>query len=102
MGFKLIYAPEIYNDLQENINWYNEKIPGLGHRFYKAVKTKISVIKKNPYALAIRYDDIRCGKVKDFPFMIHFKIFPETNLIKVIAVFSTHRNPDLWYFRNTY
>jgi hypothetical protein len=96
MGFKVIYAIEVYNDLQENIDWYNQKQPGLGTRFFKAVKEQITRIKKTPYNIAIRYEDVRCAKVKRFPFLIHFKIFHDTNIIKVIAVFSTHREPVIW------
>ena len=45
MGFKLIYAAEVYDDLQQNIDWYNEKQSGLGSRFFEAVKEQISRIK---------------------------------------------------------
>jgi hypothetical protein len=96
MGFKLIYAAEVYDDLQENIDWYNKKQPGQGTRFFKAVKEQIARIKKNPYIIAVRYEDVRCAKVKGFPYLIHFKIFKDKNIIKVIAVFSTHRNPVIW------
>ena len=42
MGFKLVYAAEVFDDLQNNINWYNQKQQGLGTRFFKAVKEQIS------------------------------------------------------------
>jgi hypothetical protein len=96
MGFKLIYAAEVFDDLQENIDWYNKKQSGLGTRFFKAVKVQTIRIKKNPYTAAVRYDDVRCAKVKGFPFLVHFKIFQDLNIIKVIAVFSTHRDPVIW------
>ena len=96
MGFKLIYAAEVFDDLQENIDWYNKKQPGLGSRFYKAVKEQTNRIKKNPFSVALRYDDVRCGKVKGFPFLVHYKIFQDINTIKIIAVFSTQRNPIIW------
>jgi hypothetical protein len=96
MGFKLVYAAEVFDDLQENIDWYNQKQHGLGSRFFKAVKEQISRIKKTPYNIAIRYDDVRCAKVKRFPYLVHFKIFEGLNIIKVIAVFSTHRDPAIW------
>jgi len=96
MGFKLIYAAEVYDDLQQNIDWYNEKQSGLGSRFFKAVKEQIYQIKKTPYGIAIRYEEVRCAKVKGFPYMIHFKVFPDINTIKVMAVFSTHRDPKIW------
>jgi len=96
MDFKLIYAAEVYDDLQQNIDWYNDKQSGLGSRFFEAVKEKISLIKKIPYGNAIRYEEVRCTKVKGFPYMIHFKVFPDINTIKVTAVFSTHRDPTIW------
>ncbi len=96
MAFKLIYAAEVYNDVQQNIDWYNEKQANIGTRFFKAVKEQIPRIKKNPYGFAVRYEDVRCAKVKGFPYMIHFKVFPDINTIKVTAVFSTHRDPEIW------
>jgi hypothetical protein len=96
----LIYAAEVYNDLQENIDWYNQKQNGLGARFFKAVKEQITRIKKNPYSIAVRYDDVRCAKVKQFPYLVHFKIFQDINIIKIIAVFSTHRYPIIWEDRS--
>jgi len=99
MGFKLIYAVEVFDDLQENIDWYNKKQSGLGSRFFKAVKDQTIRIKKNPYTAAVRYDDVRCAKVKGFPYLLHYKIFQDINTIKVIAVFSTYRNPMIWHER---
>lgn len=96
MGFKLIYADEVYDDLQKNIKWYNEKQSGLGSRFFKAVKEQFPRIKKYPYGIAVRYEEVRCVKVKGFPYMIHFKVFPDINTVKVIAVFSTDRDPLIW------
>jgi hypothetical protein len=94
MAFKLTLAAEVFDDLQQNIDWYNEKQPGLGKRFYQSVQTQISRIKKTPYSIAVRYEDIRCATVKGFPFLIHYRIYPELANIRVIAVFSTDRDPE--------
>lgn len=95
MAFKLIFAAEVFDDLQQNIAWYNEKQPGLGSRFYKTVKSQLSRIKKAPYTIAIRYENVRCAPVKSFPFLVHFTVEAETATIRVIAVFSTHRDPEM-------
>jgi hypothetical protein len=95
MVFRMIFAAEVYDDLQHNIDWYNSKQPGLGKRFYQSVKIQFSRIKKTPFSIAIRYEDVRCATVKGFPFMIHFKIDPNSASIKVLAVFSTQRDPEV-------
>ncbi len=61
MGFKLKYATEVYDDLQQNIDWYNKIQSGLGSRFFKAVKEQINRIKKTPYGIAVRYEAVRCS-----------------------------------------
>ena len=96
MGYKVIFAPEVETDLQEGIDWYNEKLSDLGIRFFKEVKKQLDYVKKNPYAIAIRYDEIRCSKIKTFPYLIHFKIEEDIKTIKVIAIFNTSRNPTIW------
>jgi hypothetical protein len=100
VSYKVIYVPEVETDLQESINWYNNKLPGLGARFLQNVKEQLDYIKKNPYAFAIRYNKIRCVKVKAFPYLIHFKVEKEIKTIKVIAVFNTNRNPAAWIIRD--
>ena len=101
MSYKLIYAVEVFDDLQENIDWYNKKQSRLGSRFFKAVKDQTIRIKKSPFSAAVRYDDVRCAKVEGFPYLLHYKIFEDINTIKVIAVFSTHRNPLIWEERSS-
>jgi hypothetical protein len=101
MGFKLTYAAEVYEDLQEAVGWYNRKQPRLGTRFFKSVKEQIARIKKNPFIIAVRYDEVRCAKLKGFPYLIHFKIYPDKSIVRVIAVLSTHRDPVIWNERTS-
>ena len=96
MRFKLLYSNRFFDDLQQDIDWYNAKQAGLGARFFVAIKNRLAEIKRNPYSVAIRYDDVRCAVVKKFPYMIHFRVLPKDKTIEVIAVFSTHRNPESW------
>ena len=98
MGFRILFAPGFFEDLQQAVDWYNDKQAGLGARFFKASKVRISGIKNNPYSVAVRYDNVRCAKLKKFPYMIHFRI-QENNVIEVIAIFNTHRNPNIWASR---
>jgi hypothetical protein len=90
VNYRIIYAPEVETDLQEGIDWYNDKLPGLGSRFLQNVKEQLNYIGKNPYAVAVRYNEIRCVKVVE----------KEIETVKVIAVFNTSRNPAVWVSRN--
>jgi hypothetical protein len=99
MAYNILFAAEVYDDLQQSIDWYNEQQNELGSRFFASVKEQISHIKKSPSSIAIRYDEVRCAKVKSFPYLIHFMVFPESNTVKIIAVFSTHRDPQMWKSR---
>ena len=96
MRFNLLYSSRFFDDLQHDIDWYNDKQAGLGARFFAAVKRRLIEIKRNPFSVTIRYNDVRCAIVKKFPYMIHFRVLPENKTIEVIAVFSTHRNPEIW------
>jgi len=88
--------PEALNDIQKITDWYNEQQAGLGGRFQKTVIQQINSLKKDPHIFVIRYKEIRCVLVKKFPYMTHFYINEENNIVEVIAVISTDRNPKIW------
>lgn len=60
MSFKVIYASEVYEDLQNAIDFYNSRRKGLGTQFFETVRNKISQIKSNAYGFQVRYNGIRC------------------------------------------
>jgi mRNA-degrading endonuclease RelE of RelBE toxin-antitoxin system len=99
MAFKVFFAAEVFDDLQQSVDWYNKQQSGLGSRFFAAVKEQISRISKSPTTIAIRYNEVRCARIKNFPYLIHYKVFPDSNTVKIIAVFSTHRDPKIWKSR---
>jgi plasmid stabilization system protein ParE len=88
--------PEALNDIQKITDWYNEQQAGLGGRFQKTVIQQINSLKKDPHIYVLRYKEIRCVLVKKFPYMTHFYINEENNIVEVIAVISTDRNPKIW------
>jgi plasmid stabilization system protein ParE len=94
--YKVKIEPEALTDIQEITNWYNGIQQGLGKRFQNTVIKQINSLSKDPKIYAIRYHEIRCMIVKRFPYMVHFHINDENNLIEILAVFSTDRNPKIW------
>jgi len=94
--YKAILLPLAKQDIKEAAKWYNKKQKGLGKRFTLQVRQKIGLLKQEPYAAAIRYDDVRTAVLDIFPYMVHYNIDKSNELIIVSAVLHTSRNPDLW------
>lgn len=57
--FRLIYANEVYDDIQNAVDFYNSREKGLGTRFFKTVKIQLSKIKSNAHGFQVRYHDVR-------------------------------------------
>lgn len=96
MLFKVIYAAEVYDDIQKAIDFYNSRKKGLGIRFFKTVKINLSQIRSNAFGFQIRYIDVRCVPMNIFPYTIHYRIIQETKTIQIIAIFCDHLDPKIW------
>ena len=80
-------------DIQNTIDYYNNKIKGLGPKFENAVDKEFTTLSKNPF-YQIRYKDIRCKPVKKFPCLIHFHVDEHEKIVRIFAVINTHRDPN--------
>ena len=94
-AFKIKIEPEALLDIQEGIDWYNRQQSGLGRRFHTEIKASFKKLENYPF-YQIRYDDVRCYVLQEFPYMIHYTVDEENKRIIVRAVFGTPRDPDLW------
>jgi ParE toxin of type II toxin-antitoxin system, parDE len=99
MRFKIEFHPDFYFDIEQAVNWYNEQQKGLGDKFLLCVKKRVAELKNSALNFAIRYDDIHCLPLRKFPYMIHYNIDLERKSVKVIALFHTSRDPELWETR---
>jgi hypothetical protein len=96
MAFNLIFAAEVYDDLQQAVDFYNARQKGLGARFVKTVKNRLFHIKKYPFHFQVRYDKVRCAPVELFPYTVHYIVIRETNTVQITAVFCDFRDPEIW------
>ena len=93
--YNVLFSEHALNDIELAVNYYNEQQKGLGKRFGKEVQNTLKLIRSNPYYSSVRYANIRCGIIKNFPFLIHYTFSPEQKSIQILAVFNTHKKP-LW------
>lgn len=93
MAYTVLFFNEVKQDIKEAKNWYHQQLKGLEHRFAEDIKTAIVRIGERPYALAIRYKNIRIAHPDIFPYSIHYYINHEENTIVITAIVHNNRNP---------
>jgi toxin ParE1/3/4 len=73
MAYKLVIDPKAIHDIQQAIDYLDEKQSGLGKQFESSLNKHVLALNKHPF-FRIRYDDVRCLPLNKFPYMIHFTV----------------------------
>jgi plasmid stabilization system protein ParE len=95
--YKISYLSRAQKELNEAIEWYEDKQEGLGKRFLKEVQKKLEFVKKQPDYYAIRQNFSREVKVQDFPYHIIYRVDEQRKVVVIQSVFHTRRNPQNKY-----
>ena len=96
--FSIIFEKGYILDLQNAVDFYKDINVGLAKKFSAAVDKAIDAIIKTPL-FRIRYDEIRCYKVRKFPYLLHFSVDEKEKLIKIYGIICTYRNPEDSYIK---
>jgi hypothetical protein len=94
--FSVNFQARFYDDVVVAKKYYEHQQIGLGKRFNKNVIQTLKLIKLNPY-FRIYYNDIRCIQVGKFPYLIHYSIDSDNNIIIIQALICTYRDPSEAY-----
>ncbi len=93
-SFIVIFSPVAIDEVEQTIDYYEERQSGLGKRFAAQLQLTLNAIKRNPFFASVLYDNIRCAGIKKFPYLVHYNI-DDDELVTVIAVYSTYKE-SLW------
>jgi hypothetical protein len=93
-SYTLKITPEAVWEIQRAIDYYNSCRKGLGKIFYTDLQKQFTLIKKNPFARSVRYEDVRFALLQRFPYAAHYTINKQTHSITIQAVFSDHQDPE--------
>jgi plasmid stabilization system protein ParE len=96
MQYKIVLSTLAKNEIQKSYDWYEEQTLGLGNYFIETVDGAIKSILLNPEAYPKRNRYHREMVVYRFPFLIVYQI-KKDNIINILHVFHTSRNPKLKY-----
>ena len=89
---KLRYTTRALAELLAAHQWYEEQEPGLGREFLRVFRRLIDAVAEHPAMYPRHRDTIRRAFMRKFPYSVFYSV--EDDIILVIAVFATSRNPD--------
>jgi hypothetical protein len=92
--YALKITPEALREIQQAIDYYNSCSKGLGRRFNLDLQEQFTLIKKNPFARSVRFDDVRFAMLDRFPYAAHFTIDEPARTVRVQAVLSHYQDPE--------
>ncbi|WP_316812918.1 type II toxin-antitoxin system RelE/ParE family toxin [Pedobacter heparinus] len=97
MSYKIIFHPDIQDQLIDAGNWYEDHSEGLGDRFIATIERHIKRISNHPEHYQIRKRNYRESKVDSFPYVIVFEFLPKESCIIISDIFHTSRKPGKKY-----
>lgn len=92
--FNVVVNDAVADEIQDAVDYYKEKLKSLSARFYNSAKKSLKSLEHDALLYQVKYKDIRCAKVKKFPYLIHFKVNEKENTVYVYALICTYKNPD--------
>lgn len=94
-NFDISISIRARDDIYKGIDYYNQQVNGLGKQFAIAIKNAVKTLKKNPF-FQIRYDDVRCLPLDSFPYMIHYTLNENLELVEIFAIIHTSLDTQNW------
>jgi plasmid stabilization system protein ParE len=88
------FSEKALRDIDKTITYYASIREEIGEKFRLNLMAVLNSIQRNALFASVRYDDIRCARVRRFPYLVHYKILQGNNVV-ILAVYSTHQKP-LW------
>lgn len=92
--YNIELSDEAEEDFDKSYEYYADKSEKVADNFYKQVDSSLNKISKNPLAYQEEHKSVRKYVMKKFPYIIYYQI--KQVVVKVIAIFHSSRNPEIW------
>jgi hypothetical protein len=90
MDFELIIKPIVFSDLDDIVCYYENRIKGLGKKFYLQFLSCLENIKTAPHHYSLITKRIRRKLIKKFPYKIFYLV--DENTIYIIGISHAKRS----------
>lgn len=99
MSYQIVFSPQAEEDLEEAVDWYDGKKPGLGFDFAIEVEEGLTIIQRSPNAFAYLHGDVRAFVLKRFPYSILYRVLDSRAEVEIAAIVDQRQDPDKWQWR---
>lgn len=95
---RLVVRDAAEADIAEAARWYEERSPGLGSEFLRAVDVVLAEIARMPERYPAVRGGVRRALLRRFPYGVFFVVTPD--LVSVLACLHAGRDPRVWQERS--
>ncbi len=95
MPYSVITTTNARRDIQQAIDWEDERSSGLGKRFLDDLNQRLNDIAAVPKLGSVRYQNIRCTHTETFPYLIHYFVDDDKQTVYILRVLNSKRKP-IW------
>lgn len=93
MIYKIVNRPLVASDILAAIDFYTVINPKLALQFLSRIEEAKQYIENSPFSFQKKYGQVRSILLKQFPFQIHYLIDEEKNVVVILAIIHSYRNP---------
>lgn len=97
MSLPVTLDPEAQAEFDEGYDFYQGRQAGIGEAFADAVQVILARIGAMPRMHQAVLGDIRRAVVRGYPYCIYYREEPAR--VRVLSVFHTSRDPNVWQSR---
>lgn len=97
LSLPVILDPEARHEFDQAYDFYEGKRAGLGETFADAVQVVLDRIAAMTLSHRAVFGEIRRAVVHGFPYCVYCRV--EAALVRVLSVFHTSRDPNVWRSR---
>jgi len=91
---QIAFRQQARRELDEAGDWYEQERSGLGLEFFAEIEHLLHRVTSNPEQFPVLYRGTRKAVARRFPFCVYFR--ERGQIIVVVAVFHSARNPAAW------
>ncbi len=97
LSLAVILDPEARVEFDEGYDFYEGRQAGLGEVFADAVQLVLDRIGESPQSHRVVFGNVRRAVVHGFPYCVYYR--EEATQVRVLSVFHTKRDPNVWQSR---